>query len=146
MITESIALGLVVSLLFSQTLGLATGGMVVPGYLALQIHHPLRLLGTVACALAAYALLRLLSNYMFIYGRRRTVLMIVLGFVLGALARKVLAFPPAEASGLEPIGLIVPGLIADWMERQGVLPTLASMLLGTVLVRLGLIVLTWGNL
>jgi len=35
--------GLVISLIFSETLGLAAGGMVVPGYLALMIHEPLRI-------------------------------------------------------------------------------------------------------
>ena len=47
MVEEAIGLGLVISLMFSETLGLAAGGMVVPGYLALLIHEPLRIIGTV---------------------------------------------------------------------------------------------------
>ena len=50
MVEQAIGLGLVVSLIFSETLGLAAGGMVVPGYLALMIHEPLRTAGTVVCA------------------------------------------------------------------------------------------------
>ena len=49
---EAIGLGLLISLFFSETLGLAAGGMVVPGYVALMLHHPLRILGTVGVSLA----------------------------------------------------------------------------------------------
>src|SRR5205823_4740662 len=73
-----------------ETLGLAAGGMVVPGYLALMIHEPLRILGTVACALLTFGALKLLSRYMLIYGRRRIVVAVLIGFVLGALSRDLL--------------------------------------------------------
>ena len=36
-IMQAIGIGLVLSLIFSETLGLAAGGMVVPGYAALMI-------------------------------------------------------------------------------------------------------------
>jgi hypothetical protein len=42
-VIQAIGIGLVLSLIFSETLGLAAGGMVVPGYVALMIHHPLRM-------------------------------------------------------------------------------------------------------
>ena len=50
MVEQAIGLGLAISLVFSETLGLAAGGMVVPGYLALMIHEPMRIAGTVATA------------------------------------------------------------------------------------------------
>ena len=40
MIYQSIGLGLVVSLVFSEILGLAAGGLVVPGYIALYLDQP----------------------------------------------------------------------------------------------------------
>ena len=39
-VSSSIAVGLVVSLLFAELFGLAAGGMVVPGYLALSLDRP----------------------------------------------------------------------------------------------------------
>ena len=38
--TVSIAIGLIVSLLFTEWFGLSGGGMIVPGYLALYIDRP----------------------------------------------------------------------------------------------------------
>ena len=147
MVEQAIGLGLVISLLFSETLGLAAGGMVVPGYLALMIHEPLRIIGTVAVALATYGALKLLSRYTLIFGRRRIVVAVLIGFVLGAVSRDVLIFK-SHGSEIDArtIGYVIPGLIANWMERQGVLQTACVMTTTAVLVRLLLMLLHGGNL
>ena len=147
MVEEAIGLGLAISLIFSETLGLAAGGMVVPGYLALMIHEPLRILGTVACALLTFGALKLLSRYMLIYGRRRIVVAVLIGFVLGALSRDLLMIRYRDVPiDLRTIGFVIPGLIANWMERQGVIQTLCVMTTTAVLVRLLLMLLSGGNL
>ena len=144
---QSVGLGLVVSFLFSETLGLAAGGMVVPGYLALMIHDPAKIIGTILVSLLTFLIVRLLSNYMFIYGRRRTVVIIIFGFGLGWLSREFLIFPLPDGQLLEfrTIGFIIPGLIANWMERQGVIQTLSTMVVAAVLVRLLLMIFTGGR-
>ena len=48
--TVSIALGLMVTALFTEFFGLAAGGMVVPGYLAMSLHKPLDILATLTAA------------------------------------------------------------------------------------------------
>ena len=147
MVEQAIGLGLVVSLIFSETLGLAAGGMVVPGYIALMIHEPLRAVGTVVCALLTLAVLKLLARYMLIYGRRRIVVTVLIGFVFGALSRDLLLVrAPGVAIDLRTIGFVIPGLIANWMERQGVVQTLCVMITTAVLVRLLLMLLNGGNL
>lgn len=146
MVEQAIGLGLVISLLFSETLGLAAGGMVVPGYLALDFHEPLRILGTVVISLLTYGALQLLSRYMLIYGRRRIVMAVLIGFAFGALSRQLLVFRLHGAPlDLSTIGFVIPGLIANWMERQGVLPTLCVMTSTAVLVRLLLMLFSLGN-
>ncbi|MBI5711384.1 MAG: poly-gamma-glutamate biosynthesis protein PgsC [Candidatus Eisenbacteria bacterium] len=147
MVEQAIGLGLVVSLIFSETLGLAAGGMVVPGYLALMIHEPLRIVGTVGIALLTWGALQLLSRYTLIYGRRRIVVAVLIGFVFGALSRDlmVLKFQNVPVD-LRTIGFVIPGLIANWMERQGVIQTLCVMVTTAVLVRLLLMLLHGGAL
>jgi poly-gamma-glutamate biosynthesis protein PgsC/CapC len=147
MVEEAIGLGLVISLLFSETLGLAAGGMVVPGYLALMIHEPLRIVGTVVVALLTYGTLRVVSRYALVYGRRRIVVAVLIGFVYGALSRDLLVFK-VHGAGVDArtIGYVVPGLIANWMERQGVIQTTCVMTTTAVLVRLLLMLLHGGNL
>lgn len=147
MVEWAIGLGLVISLLFSETLGLAAGGMVVPGYLALMIHDPLRILGTVLSAFCTLGVLNLLSRYLLIYGRRRIVIAILVGFICGAASRELFPLRFYETSiDLRTIGFVIPGLMANWMERQGVVPTLAVMATTAVLVRLLLMLLNGGDL
>jgi poly-gamma-glutamate biosynthesis protein PgsC/CapC len=147
MVEQAVGLGLVISLIFSETLGLAAGGMVVPGYLALMIHEPFRIIGTVLCALLTLGAIKLVSRYTLIYGRRRIVVSVLLGFVFGAISRDLLFLKLHDAPlDLRTIGYVIPGLIANWMERQGVIQTLCVMTTTAVLVRLLLMLLHRGEL
>jgi len=143
---QAIGLGLVLSLVFSETLGLAAGGMVVPGYIALMIHQPLRILGTIVVALATFFTVKLQSNYMFLYGRRRTVMIIMVGFCFGWASRELFVITPSGLTvEFQAIGYIIPGLIANWMERQGVVQTISMMIVAGVLVRMFLMIFTGGE-
>ena len=147
MVEQAVGLGLVISLIFSETLGLAAGGMVVPGYLALMIHEPLRIVGTIACALLTLGAIKLVSRYTLIYGRRRIVVSVLLGFVFGAISRDLLFLKFHDTPlDLRTIGFVIPGLIANWMERQGVVQTLCVMTTTAVLVRLLLMLIGGGEL
>ena len=86
----SIGIGLVVSLMFSELLGLAAGGLVVPGYIALYLGRPLDVAATLAAALLAFFLVRILSTFVIVYGRRRTALMILVGYAAGVLIYELL--------------------------------------------------------
>ncbi|MFK7991392.1 MAG: poly-gamma-glutamate biosynthesis protein PgsC [Sandaracinaceae bacterium] len=138
----SIAIGILVSFVFSEVYGLAAGGVVVPGYIALYLDRPVALALTLGVALAAFAVTRGLSTFTIIYGRRRTAVMILVGFALGAWLSR---FEPLTEwlSASDPqagvIGYIIPGLIAIWFDRQGITPTLASLTVASVLVRLALL-------
>ena len=147
LIAEAIGLGLVVSLLFTEAVGFAAGGFVVPGYIALYLAEPMRLLGTVLAATAAYLCVRFCSRFLVIYGRRTLVFAVLLGFIFGALTTRIphLSFINMEGA-LSAIGYIIPGLLAYWMTRQGILRTLGAMLVAAVLVRFALIVLHGGAL
>ncbi|MCD6161709.1 MAG: poly-gamma-glutamate biosynthesis protein PgsC [candidate division Zixibacteria bacterium] len=143
---QAIGLGLVLSLIFSETLGLAAGGMVVPGYIALMIHQPLRILGTIVVSLITFLTVRLMSHHMFIYGRRRTVMIILIGFCFGWASRELFVMTPSGLSvEFQTIGYIIPGLIANWMERQGVVQTISMMIVAGVLVRMLLMIFTGGE-
>ena len=145
MIEQAIGLGLVISLIFSETLGLAAGGMVVPGYVALEVHQPLRLVSTIAVSLLTLGTLKLISRYALVFGRRRIVIAVLVGFIYGALSRNLLAIRLAGTTmELQTIGYVIPGLIANWMDRQGITQTLCVMISTAVLVRLLLMLLNGG--
>lgn len=146
LIANAIGIGLVVSLVFSETIGLAAGGMVVPGYFALNLNHPLRVVMTLVLGLVTFVVVRLMSNFTVLFGRRRTVVIILVGFLLGAISRKFLTFDFAgETIELVAIGFIIPGLVALWMDRQGVVETTTTLLTSAVLVKLLLILIYGGE-
>ena len=128
MVEQSIGLGLLISLIFSETLGIAAGGMVVPGYLALMVHEPMRIAGTILVSLATLGVVKIISRYALVYGRRRIVVAVLVGFIFGAVSRDLLIFHvQGTALEFQTIGFIIPGLIANWMDRQGIVSTLSIM-------------------
>lgn len=146
MIEIAIGLGVAFSLIFHEVFGLAAGGIVVPGYIALNFHDPYKLAGTLIVAFAVWIVIRIIGRFVFVYGRRRMVLAVLLGFVFGYMSRQLFAFGIAGNVGLEAIGYIIPGLIANWMERQGVYKTITTVLIAGAMVRLMIVVVTGGQL
>jgi gamma-polyglutamate biosynthesis protein CapC len=145
MVELTVGLGVLISLIFHEVFGAAAGGIVVPGYIAMHLSEPLRLLGTILVAYVSYWAIRLISRYIFIYGRRRLVLAILLGFIFGYLSRQAISYEFLSADmRLEAIGYIIPGLIANWFERQGVFKTIATMLIAASLVRILVVLFTGG--
>jgi poly-gamma-glutamate biosynthesis protein PgsC/CapC len=137
----SIGIGLAVSLVLSEALGMAGAGLVVPGYMALHLTDPVTVLITLAAGFAAYGLVRAIGSTVIIFGRRRTILMILAGYLTGVAAR----YLAGEAMGGEEmypvIGFIIPGLIAIWLDRRGVIESICSLLTASVIVRLILILI-----
>ncbi len=145
MIEITVGLGIALSLLLSEFLGVTAGGIIVPGYIALYLHQPLQVAITFLAALLVYGLIKMLSNYMFIYGKRRIVLAIILGFLFGYISRNWF-FSPYESFSFAVIGNIIPGLIANWMDRQGVARTISVIIITAVLVKLMVLLLSGGQL
>lgn len=161
----AIGIGLFFTLLLTQTLGLAAGGLVVPGYVALQLTDPLSLALTLVAAFVTYLIVKIVSSFVIVYGRRQTIIMILTGYIIAGLfdlfignlvnwtdLQMIAGVDEAQAQvqALESnfmmmvmessiIGYIIPGLIAIWFERQGVLQTLCGLAVTAVLVRLALI-------
>ncbi len=147
MLWLSVGLGLVLSLGFAEWFGLAAGGLVVPGYIALFWNEPLKVLGTVAIAAIAFGTVRVISQWTLIYGRRKLVLTVLIAFVLAWIFRFLMEGEHGLVlSSFDPIGFIIPGLLAYWMDRQGVVDTLTTMVIASVIVRLFLIVFKGGEL
>lgn len=147
MVDIAVGLGVVFSLLFTEFFGVAAGGIVVPGYIALELHDPYRLLGTLIVAFFTFLILKAASHFIFIYGRRRMVLAILIGFILGYISRQlVLHHVFAIDIRMQAIGFIIPGLIANWMERQGLFQTITGVVIAACAVRLLLMIITGGEI
>ncbi len=138
----SIGIGLAVSLIFSETFGLAAGGMVVPGYIALRLTNVADVAVTLGVGLLTYLIVRSLSSFVIVFGRRRTVLMILIGYALGMAVRwGTRGLPAFGGNDFDVIGFIIPGLIAIWFDRQGFVETTCALVTASAVVRLALVLL-----
>ena len=154
-----IGIGMVLSLLATETLGVTAGGIIVPGYIAIHMHkidyvevgmngyH--MVIATFGISIITFLIIKFLSNFILIYGKRRLVLALLLGFLLGNLTNLYLenyALSSEIIVDTLVIGNIIPGLIANWMDRQGVLRTICTILITASITNLIVNVLFFGEI
>ena len=139
-LNEAIAVGLLYGFFFFEWVGLSAGGFVVPGYMAVQMNNPPLLAGTLVVSFLTYATVKVASRFTILYGRRRFIIMILAGFAWQWAFRLALVAGFAFTAD-NSLGFIIPGLIANEMERQGIWPTLLVLLAISVMVWLTLIAL-----
>ncbi|HSP54068.1 MAG TPA: poly-gamma-glutamate biosynthesis protein PgsC [Dehalococcoidia bacterium] len=138
-VEQAVAIGLIIGLFLGELFGV-TPGMVVPGYVGLQVSSPERVAGTILVAIAVVLVVRGISQFTLLHGRRRFLMMVIVGFAMGLGFRQFLT---TDVAGTHPefrvVGIIVPGILGHWMDRQGMIVTAASLVVAAVLVRLLLI-------
>lgn len=146
MIELAVTIGIVLSLFFIEAFGMAAGGIIVPGYIALQLGNPDRLIGTFLIAFATFLVLKVIGRYTFLFGRRQMVISLLIGTIFAILSHHLLFFNTTKSTvELSAVGWVVPGLIANWSAKQGVVKTLAMLIIISVLVRLLVIIIFNGN-
>ncbi len=125
-------IGLLIALIFISVTGVYPGGIIVPCYLSIFIYQPLRIAVTLVIALLTFICFRVASNYLIIFGKRRFVFMVLVG---GCITFLWLHLSPSllpVTQEFRTIGWVIPGLIANHFEKQGILITSGSLI--TVLV------------
>ena len=138
-----IGVGMVLSLFLTETLGVTAGGIIVPGYIALNLEDPYRLITTFSISIITYLIIKIISQFILVYGKRRLVLALLLGFLLGYLTRtENNLLSDLTQMDFVVIGNIIPGLIANWMDRQGVLRTVCTILITAGITKLCIMVLS----
>jgi len=142
---ETLFIGIVVALLYVEITDVYPGGIIVPAYFALFLDQPLTVAATLAVALAALGAYRLLSRHLILFGKRRFVLLLLLGALFSQL---VLLFAPRlipAAVEVRIIGWVIPGLLANNLDKQKAIPTLASLLTVALVVYVIVRILAWAT-
>ena len=138
-----IGIGMVLSLFLTETLGVTAGGIIVPGYIAMNLDSPPRLVVTFGISIIVYLIIKILSNFILVFGKRRLVLALLLGFLLGYFTRSENNILSSLLNTeLIVIGNIIPGLIANWMDRQGVLRTIFTVIITAGVTKLFIMTLS----
>ena len=125
---DILILGIIIGLIYSEFTDVSPGGIIVPAYFAMYAYSPMRLLGTLALAFGCMLIVRLLSRFMILYGRRRYAVFLFVGILLKWICSL------AGAGSAISIGSLIPGILGRDMERQKVLPTLISLAIVTLLI------------
>jgi len=129
-------LGLLLSLLYVGITGLYPGGIIVPSYLVLFLNQPARIAGSLIAALLTFLCFRLVSRYVILFGRRKFVFMVLVGGIWTLLSLRMLPVLFPLSLEFRVIGWVIPGLIANNFDRQGVIVTTASLVTVTVATHL----------
>lgn len=137
MYNKIVVLGIMASILFTELTGLSPAGIIVPGYIVLSLRTPRRIVYTIIVALLAWAISRVLSNFVIIYGRRRFAMMILIAFFIDL----ILGYIIKDFGIPSMIGILVPGIMASEFEKQGVFKSLFS--LGIVVGILSLVLISF---
>src|SRR5690606_11542538 len=81
-LTLTLGIGIAVSLILFQLVGLSAGGVIAPGYVALVLDRPGILVTIALCALVTWGMVALLSRVLFLYGTRRFGVTILIALIL----------------------------------------------------------------
>lgn len=134
-----IGLGILLGVVYQEVLGLSPGGVIAPAYVAVFYDSPGIIVGLVVVSLVTFLVMRSLTAPLFLYGRRKFALTLVVAFLLRwiwDLAATAAGVVVPAVLGFQIIGFIIPGLIAIDIERQGIARTWIGLLLVAAMVRL----------
>ncbi len=131
---ETFFIGILLAVLYVEVMDIYPGGIIVPAYFALFLGQPLRILMTVAVALLSLACYQFLSRRFILFGRRRFVMIVLLGALWGQAWFLMAPHVHSDPTELKVIGWVIPGLLANNLERQKFFQTLASLFTVSVLV------------
>ena len=126
----SLVVGVALSLLYAERTGVIPAGLIVPGYLALVLDQVLFVAAIFLLSFLTFLVVdRGVARWVILYGRRRFVAMLSMGILLKLVFDALYPGMPFEVYEFRGIGVIVPGLIAGAIHRQGVPHTVLSTLL-----------------
>ena len=87
-------------------------------------------------SLVVYGLTKLIGKAVILYGRRRFMLTVILGILLGWVYESHAYYLNGISQDLRIIGYMIPGLLANDMCKQGVWRTVLMAMVCALLIRL----------
>ncbi len=142
LLIQSIAIGLLLSILGAEIFGLSAAGLVVPGYLAYYLNQPLHLFVILLATVFTFLFEKIIAGFTILYGRRLLAVDVLLSFVFVYSLELMISWLGLPIPFImDSIGYFIPALIVIFIGANGVLNTTLSALLLTLIVRFVLLVL-----
>jgi poly-gamma-glutamate biosynthesis protein PgsC/CapC len=124
-----IALGIIISLMYNEITDMSPGGLISPGYFALFMTQPSRIFSTLVMALLIGLVLKVLVKYLPIYGKRQFACAVTLAILFKLLLGDFIMSSVELSVSINSIGVIIPGLIANDIMKQGAFKTVVSLVI-----------------
>ena len=135
LLVETIAVGLVTSLLFAEFFGLSAAGLLVPGYIAFHINNPLLIFIMALATLLTYTSERIVAATTVLFGRRLLSLDVLFSFVwVFFIEQFLMRMGIPVPLLLDPLAYFMPALIVIFIGSSGFLNTMLSLVLNIIVV------------
>ncbi len=134
MIIETLFIGLILGIIYYELVGISPGGVVAPAYFSLYIFYPHYILLTICIAIIVFFIINFLSSVTILFGKRRLLIAIITGFCIKYLLESLILNLNYPNYDIHFIGYIIPGLIANEIQKQKLIPTLLSIGIVTILI------------
>lgn len=139
MVNEVIILGIILSIIFYEITEISPGGLIVPAYIAFYLDNPQRVLITILAGILTFLIVKFISNHAIVYGRRKFALCIMISFIIRVVLKYFNIYIVNEYElfilGGSIIGVIIPGIIAQEIDRHGMIRTISSLLILSIFIK-----------
>ena len=135
-----VILGVILSIVFFEITNISPGGIIVPGLLVAYINQPERIVYTVIVSIITYLLVKILSRYVLVYGKRKFALMIIVSVVVNLILELLIHATSFSLINVAIIGYTIPGIIANDIYKQGIVKTIPSLVIVTLILELIVII------
>lgn len=140
----ALVIGLVISLLIEEYLGINAGGMIVPGYLAMVCDDIPQLLLIFAVSFVIYLIVNfVLPHFVILFGKRKFCATLIVGVIIKLILEMFFPMLPFATIAFRGIGVITPSLIANSYAKQGIRYTVPAVLGASYLTFGILTLITW---
>lgn len=139
---ELIIISLLVSIIFSDVMNIIPGGIIIPLYFVLYLHDLVKITATVITSVLCVFIIRFLSRYTILYGRRKFTMYIIIGIIIKIIFTYIYFGNSYMFYNLSmTIGYVVPGVLGRVMERQGIIKTLGALAVVVLIIAIIQIIL-----
>lgn len=139
MVNEVIILGIILSIIFYEITEISPGGLIVPAYIAFYLDNPQRVVITILAGILTFLIVKFISNHAIVYGRRKFALCIMISFIIRVVLKYFNIYIVNEYEvfilGGSIIGVIIPGIIAQEIDRHGMIRTISSLLILSIFIK-----------
>lgn len=135
-----LVIGILISIIFYELTDISPGGIIVPGLLVTYINSIERVVFTVIIALLTYLIVKFLSKYVLVFGKRRFALMIIISIFLSIIFELITHALSGYLLSVSIVGYTIAGLIANDFYKQGVKKTLPALAICVCLLELIVII------